>query len=233
MCIGHGRPEHRLQTGAAQIWYDLRPILQGAWAAQEPRAQAILTDSALARINYNRPPHQINSSQFQRITGAIARGGILLVQNESARTADRALYRPDKNVMLVPERNFPDVYARATLIHEAVHAVSDLNNLRVDPIDEEAVAYIIECWYFIIKRTNLAGEVDIALPASEIAVRLDSHVSWDQSLYDQLKQAIRAHPVYSNYWQRFGRSGFDGIAQRTSRLDLGDLLSLSTVNISR
>lgn len=130
-------------------------------------------------------------------------------------------YEPGPNTLWF---KFPstggDLVKQSVIVHEATHAILDMNSADVMIGDAEAIAYVAQCQYYIINNTDSEkrlmdekGEGTLKDKVFELAMGIaGTLLSWGTptpSDYHELRQAIANDPEY--YWDFFTPAAYDGI----------------------
>lgn len=108
----------------------------------------------------------------------------------------------------------------SVIIHEATHAILDMNSADVIIGDAEAIAYVAQCQYYIYNNPNpemrLMDEKGEGTPkdlvfklAMGLAARLIAWETLKDNDYHELRQAISNDPEY--YWEFFTPAAYNGI----------------------
>lgn len=92
---------------------------------------------------------------------------------------------------------------RAAIFHESVHALVDVDGLKVSMHNDEVAAYLSEAIYLRDTNTRIAGSALVMaiyeaawalVDAHKMLTRRGVELSWDDC--DALRTAIKAHPAY-------------------------------------
>jgi hypothetical protein len=117
----------------------------------------ILSSPPVDQINFWSSTLHISPDQFKKVAQALDRGKIT-VQSETNLAAD-AEYDPDDNcfhVLNFRPSDYQHVDSRGLLVHEAVHAIIDINKWDVTQISGEAAGYLAQVIYRKLSGDNLA-----------------------------------------------------------------------------
>ena len=130
-------------------------------------------------------------------------------------------YEPGPNTLWF---RFPytsgDLVKQSVIVHEATHAILDMEKADVMIGDAEAIAYVAQCQYFIINNTvhgtrlmDEKGEGTLKDKVFELATEIaGTLLSWGTPTpadYHALREAVANDPEY--YWDFFTPAAYDGI----------------------
>jgi hypothetical protein len=131
------------------------------------------------------------------------------------------VYEPGPNTLWF---KFPstagDLVKESVIVHEATHAILDMNSADIMIGDAEAIAYVAQCQYYIINNNDPEkrlmdekGEGTLKDKVFELAMGIaGTLLSWGtptQADYHELRQAVSNDPEY--YWDFFTPAEYDGI----------------------
>jgi hypothetical protein len=116
-----------------------------------------------------------------------------------------AEYHAATNEMVFPRASYgSSLVEEAAIVHEATHAICDYHRIRVSALEEEAIAYIADAMYTLMRNSAAASSDPIDTVALGIARDLVAPhrlmMPWTrtvtQTQQNQLIAAIRASPTY-------------------------------------
>ena len=190
--------------------------------AIEQRVAAVLRGRHVGGIDFHLGGFHVSASRLdcvakaieeRRITIRIANTGNLL----------SAGYSPHSNHITLGSENAPDnVMGQASIVHECVHAMSDLYMCtQLTELSDEAAAYLTE----VVFLRTVGHWVSGGAPAMAIynaadtlakarGLRTTRGVKLTWADYEPLRRAIHAHPAYSglSWMQRTSGHGVPAAA---------------------
>jgi hypothetical protein len=108
-----------------------------------------------------------------------------------------AEYRSDTNTFTFSSNSLGNNSAKALAIHEAVHAIFDLNRTSLWAIDDEAAAYTAQCIFLLrqgIAPPSGMSPTFTAAFAAASSIQLGNGLT--QALLQQLRAALQNNPNY-------------------------------------
>ena len=192
------------------------------WIRLEPEAEGWI-DAIVATLEQDtgflalkHGIHSVIPQDFKDIGKFIADGVIEVVPvSKRGGSYEFRNAEPDADTLKAPRRSDRDWrVTQALLIHEAVHAISDLKkHASVSTLDEEAFAYVVQGMFLEKHKarvvhgdeaTQKLRRVSRALAARYLARETPVDADWEP-----LREAIRKHPNYkANYRKKLD---FDGL----------------------
>ena len=195
----------------APAWLRLSPEAEG-WI--DAIVATLEQDTTFLRVNHG--AHSVRHEDFKEIAGFIADGTIEVVPvNSRGGSYEFRNTEDDADTLKPPRRSGgPWRVTQALIIHEAVHAISDLRELHVSTLDEEAFAYVVQGMFLerhkqpatlhhdapTKRLKNEARALAVKYLAGEIVIDPD---------WEALREAIRKHPIYRPRFRK--KLKFDGL----------------------
>jgi hypothetical protein len=178
---------------------------------------SILADSSISRIQFNVGSVTISPGLFTRVAQGV-RDGHIRVRHVPGLVSS-GIYNSTENRFYLRRESFPDIPARALVVHEACHAGLDVARAaQMRVISSEAAAFISQCVYARSKSSDPendrlydddARKDKVFEVAWGIAGRILSGSSPTESDIQRLRQAVLQHPDYVSEGQ--GVTGYDGV----------------------
>ena len=173
---------------------------------------AVLNDPVLNKINFSVGAIVVNAEAFRIVARYIEAGDVQVVPGSGT----VAVYDRGKNRIETPNRNPPLNFTDgAQLLHECVHAFSDINGLSGSALDDEVAGYLAQLTYAEIKNPTRpilasAARLRTASPMGRMVVAMQDTVR-NYNLHNgrgfgakisgpdifRLGQAVRAVPQYA------------------------------------
>ena len=104
----------------------------------------------------------------------------------------------------------------ALIVHECTHAVYDVAKTKMSTAISEAIAYIVQCQYLLVKRgdgkrlTSPSKAKDLVFElAWKMAAKIQQGAKPSLSEQNALQAAMAQHPYYMA--NAAGDAGFDGV----------------------
>lgn len=179
----------------------------------------ILKDEHARSMDFFIAGLHVNGSGLGEVAKEIGDGGIAVCANEGLKTAGR--YRATRDELQVKsDLGVDDMANRALIVHEAVHALSDMRSAKMTDMQAEAAAFIAQALYQLKYRKGKKWKSTVAIFAAAldvvIAKKLNEQtgvtVAWDD--YTELRKAIQEDPNYKS--KDLGASaGYDGIKKHS------------------
>lgn len=172
--------------------------------------QAIVTNVILGYSVLRLKPFSVNGTSFDpfdltRLAFKMMAGSKPTVKTNT--TISFNYYNPAANELWFKFNQASNVMEKSIVIHEATHAVCDMNSAKMTVADSEAMAYIVQCQYASLNNPYpneryLKGNTDKSDRVFQIAWVLGEKAALSTqpitaSDIDALKQAIAANPTYA------------------------------------
>jgi hypothetical protein len=194
----------------------------------------VLGDMRLRNIRFSVGLINVNSTEYDRVADYIASGAITV----SPRGGNFSLYFPQINTLKTRDgdpRGNKNV--RTNLLHECTHIISDINEVNVSRLTDEATAYLAQFAYLLLldpavqaspirepmanmmrQGMQLVEQYKLGKPAGQGAKIAQSDIS-------DLESAIHAIPDYANIEK--DKLAADGVALSTNQAEEFFLRQLS------
>ncbi|MCW5963115.1 MAG: hypothetical protein KIT83_03675 [Bryobacterales bacterium] len=157
----------------------------------------ILRDADLAQIRFELYGTQVSGQGFSQVACLVESGDITVRPLGIGRMGgDAGTYSPSRNVLTVDLQHWT-VAEKSAIIHEAVHAMTDINAPgQVDQVEHEAAAFVAGAWYFRIKtghyergrRSEVADRVVTAFQSGRNPADVDL-----RELLDEVRRNYTGH----------------------------------------
>lgn len=206
-----------IPTGATALpvpdWLRLPPEAEG-WI--DAIVATLEEDTVFLSLSHG--IHSVRHEDFKEIAGYIADGTIEVVPMDIHGGSYEFRNTEEDADSLKTARRYGGSWrgTQALLIHEAVHAISDLREYSVSTLDEEAFAYVVQ-GMFLEKHKVKVPPRDAATERLKAAARalgarylVGERVS--DAHWEPLLEAIRKHPVYVPRLR--DKLKFDGLHRR-------------------
>lgn len=174
---------------------------------------AVLNDPILNKIDFSVGTLRVNAAAFRIVARYIEAGDIEVVPGRSARVA---VYDRKQNHIETPARNPPlDFTDRAQLLHECVHAISDISGGGGSVLEDEVAGYLAQTLFAQlshptpailatdarIKAASPTGRMVFAMQETMRNYNLDNVRGFGAKISGidsrRLGEAIRAMPDYA------------------------------------
>ena len=183
----------------------------------------ILKDEHCRAMDFFIAGLHVNGSGLGAVAQEIADGGIAVCGREGMSTPGR--YRATRDELHVQSdlaEGLDDSTKRALLVHEAVHALSDLRVSKMTDMEAEAAAFIAQALYQLKYRNGKKwkSKVPVFVAALDVVVAKKLHeqtgvtVAWDD--YAALRKAIQEDPNYKSK-DLTASAGYDGIKKHSGQ----------------
>jgi hypothetical protein len=166
----------------------------------------ILRDAATMGIDFTINDVHVTGALFAEVAKCIEEGRIIVTRRRPGREVGvGGKYVHDINWLFVSPA--ATLAYKSIMVHEAVHAMNDLQALQVAMLDDEAAAFVAEAWYYQAKTgtrfiDSIAGALAGMPGADDVvdALRAPGGASPGRlrPLVDGLRAAILASPLYQN-----------------------------------
>lgn len=160
----------------------------------------ILRDADLAQIRFELYGTQVSRQGFSQVACLIDSGDITVRPLGLARLrGDEGIYSLSLNVMTVDLREWT-VHEQSSIVHEAVHAMTDINSPGLmDQVEHEAAAFVAGAWYYRIKtggsergrRSEVADRVVTALQSRRTPADVDL-----RALLEEVRRNYSGHYTF-------------------------------------
>ena len=177
-----------------------------------------LSDPVLKQIDFHLDSMHIRGEAYKKIYDLIDDEQILV---EVGSNPNRAVYNPGTDTITTQNApSPPDAFARSVLVHEATHAIKDMEHVTITALGNEAAAYIAQATYLLLS----AGTAQVPPGNDHIqtAIRLAKRFKLDTApgvgrkiKYDEVIELIRVLNKNKAYQQDQARlSGANGISKK-------------------
>ena len=209
--------------------------------ALKHRVAAVLQEPAVRRIHFQMGKLPVTSFQLKKVAAKIVNDEIHVYVYRQLNHAAEYVPRHD-SILLKSDDVLDSVYGKSAVVHEAVHAMTDMNRATSTTLySAEVAAYLAQMIYALA-----AGDEEfrfkalIMNPAGRIAretLRLiDDHkmlketvnLKWDD--YKALREAIKAHPKYQD-WEDKQLFPADGIKRKVNTQQSGGCSMASNASV--
>ena len=150
---------------------------------------------------------------FPVLAGFIDRGQVRVDDSEKDGMAE---YDYRTNTIILGFTWTVDHVKEALIVHECTHAVYDVAKTKMSTAISEAIAYIVQCQYLLVKRgdgkrlTSPARAKDLVFElAWKMAAKIQQGTKPSLSEQNSLQAAMAQHPYYMA--NAAGDAGFDGV----------------------
>jgi hypothetical protein len=181
----------------------------------------ILKDEHCRKMDFFIAGLQINGTGLGEVAKQIADSGIAVCGRDDLKTPGR--YRATRDELQVQNDlagALTDETKRALLVHEAVHALSDMRSQKMNDMEAESAAFIAQALYQLKYRggKKWTSKVPIFVAALGVVVAKQLNektgvtVAWDD--YAELRKAIQAD---TNYGKKDlnASAGYNGIKKHS------------------
>ncbi|MDG4550584.1 MAG: hypothetical protein P9F19_15130 [Candidatus Contendobacter sp.] len=184
----------------------------------------ILTGGDTAYCNFRFGAQQVSQAKFQDVAWHISVGAIQVTEMPSGTETAAEYYpctaHPDKKATLQVKAslNQADHIAASNVIHEATHAMQDIQRLILAQEDAEAAAFVAQAIYFHYHRfpeapvTGDSASDAIMEVAFDIASANVGGFIVDPADEERLRKIILAHPHYRSNIDPVFKYRFPGVA---------------------
>jgi hypothetical protein len=108
----------------------------------------VLEDYRLKKLRFSVGPVDINAFEYGQVADAIKVGAITV---KAGKQNNYSQYLPAKNLMWTKVGNPPmDLNTRTNLLHECTHIISDINEVKITRLEDEAAAYLAQIAYLML-----------------------------------------------------------------------------------
>jgi len=182
----------------------------------------ILKDEHCRSMDFYIAGLHVNGSGLAEVASQIDDGGIAVCGRDGMSTPGR--YRNTRDELQVQNDLagvLDDAQNRALLVHEAVHALSDIRvSKKMTDLESESAAFIAQALYQLKYRKGKKwkSRVPIFVAALDVVVAKNLHektgetVAWED--YTDLRKAIQEDPNYKNKDLSVS-AGYDGIKKHS------------------
>jgi outer membrane protein OmpA-like peptidoglycan-associated protein len=180
-----------------------------------------LSDPLLKQIDFHLDSMHIRGEAYQKIYELIDDEQILVVEGKDP---NLAVYNPSTDTITTQNAPTPpDAFARSVLVHEATHAIKDMEHVTITALGNEAAAYIAQATYLLLS----AGSAQVPPGNAHIrtAIRLAKKFKLDTApgagiriKYDDVIDLVRILNKNKAYQQDQARlSVANGISKKTRK----------------
>jgi hypothetical protein len=184
----------------------------------------ILTGGDTAYCNFRFGTQLVSQTKFQEVASYISMGAIQVTEMPFGTVTAAEYYpctmHPDKKATLQVKAslNQADYIAVSNVIHEATHAMQDIQRLILAQEDAEAAAYVAQAVYFHYRRfpeAPVTGDFaadNIIKVAFDMASANVGGFLIDAADEERLRKVILKHPHYRSNIDPFFKYRFPGVA---------------------
>lgn len=114
----------------------------------------VLSSPAVSKVNFKIRGYHVYQEAFSRVKAAVRGGRISVVMNDAALNGSFASYKYNSNAIILPSSALKStaisIDLRASIIHECLHAVLDMDRVdTVSPFEEEACGGLTSAIYVL------------------------------------------------------------------------------------
>jgi hypothetical protein len=181
----------------------------------------LLSDSHCQAIDFHIAGLHVDGAGLSAVARCIQSGHIALCPRDDLSTPGRYRFSRDELHVQseVADDLDDDVNNRALIVHEAVHALTDMRRVAMSDLQSESVGFITQALYKLLARNGRRwrSRVTIHTAALDLVVakRLNARrgvrVQFDD--YSSVRRAISEHPHYRGISTQRSTTGL-GIARR-------------------
>lgn len=225
----HLKPDGML---GPKTWGKLKPAIPAGahtepvpdWLRLPPEAEGWI-DAIVATLEQDTKfltlkhgAHSVKHDDFKEIAGFIADGTIEVVPtNRRGGSYEFRNTEDDADSLKTPRRyGGPWRATQALLIHEAVHAISDLREHRVTTLEEEAFAFVVQGMFLEKHKAALtrrdAPTERLRTAARGLGARYLGGEKVPDTGWEPLRETIRKHPEYASRYRN--KLKFDGLRRK-------------------
>jgi len=199
--------------------------------ALKHRIAAVLEEPAVKSINFQIGKLPVTSFQLKKVAGKIENDEIHVYVYRQLNHAAEYVPRHD-SIVLKSDDVLDSVYGKSAIVHEAVHAMTDMNRATSTTLySDEVAAYLAQMIYalaagdekfrFKALIMNPAGRIareTLRLIEDHKMLKETVNLKWDD--YQALREAIKAHPKYQD-WKDKQLFPADGIKRKVKTQQSG------------
>lgn len=163
----------------------------------------ILQSPEAARVKFDLLGVEVNVREYRRIADKILEGTITVELDESVgRVGAAAQYSAERNVFRMGSHRFGAREWQSMVVHEATHAIVDVNKISITKIDDEVVAHVAHTLYlrrvgFSFKSHGFTNKTWFV--ARDVADSILRNGSPSQKLVEKLQETVRNDPLYHDF----------------------------------
>jgi hypothetical protein len=180
----------------------------------------LLSDSHCSAIDFHIAGLHVDGTGLSAVASCIRSGHIALCPRDDLDTAGRYRFSRDElQVQSDVADDLDDVNNRALIVHEAVHALTDMRRVAMSDLQSESVGYITQALYKLLARNGRRWRSSVAIHTAALGVvvakglngRRGVRVEFDD--YSSVRRAISQHQNYRGISTQRSTTGL-GIARR-------------------
>lgn len=166
----------------------------------------ILCDKNCKAMNFHIAGLHVNGQGLEQVAGRIVRGDIAICPRANMKTPARYRFARDEiHVSNDLSQKLGKTTVKAVIVHEGVHALSDLKRMTaMTGIESESAGFLAQAFYRLKARNGrkYRSSIDIFSAAQDIIFDLKlletrgQTVKWED--YESLRKAIESHPNYAD-----------------------------------
>ena len=182
----------------------------------ESGVAAVLRNDPVGRINFRIDNISICKAEMEKVAMAIDNNSIAIEKGNSgahlgASYTSWKTRRPKAGekkmigkITVSSDNVVQTILGKAAIFHESVHALMDVNNLKVPMHNDEVVAYIADAMYLAaLAHKNFTGTKEVMaifnaanalIKSKKLLSKPGAVLKWPDC--DALRVAIKAHPAY-------------------------------------
>ena len=152
-----GVSSHRVGFFGLPLTHSFRKNMELYWSSWQRRVADVFNGPSIAKIDFYMEDLHISPRGLREVGDAIRNRRIKVELSKSSDAASKigALYTPARDIMSFGSTAIIDVFDRAAIVHEGVHALIDMMMYRgLKALDDEAVAYIADAIYLAAEKTG-------------------------------------------------------------------------------
>ncbi|KRE13240.1 hypothetical protein ASE66_22630 [Bosea sp. Root483D1] len=184
----------------------------------------VLSSPAVSKVNFKIRGYHVYQEAFSKIKSAVRSERISVVANDAALKGSLASYKYNQNTIILPSNALNStaisIDLRASIIHECLHAVLDMDRVdTVSPFEEEACAGLTSAIYVLYhtgKHYRRSGSSFFrnGAPVHALAVKVGKNRGMDvssDSLFEDIY--VEAGDIYLAKDSEYGKNtgGHNGI----------------------
>jgi hypothetical protein len=199
--------------------------------ALKHRVAAVLQEPAVKRIHFQMGKLPVTSFQLKKVAAKIEKDEIHVYVYRQLKHAAEYVPRRD-SILLKRDDILASVYGKSAVVHEAVHAMTDMNRATSTTLySAEVAAYLAQMIYALAAGDEkFRFKALIMNPAGRIArealrliddnkmLKETVNLKWRD--YQDLREAIKAHPKYQE-WEDKQLFPADGIKRKVKTQQSG------------
>ena len=180
-----------------------------------------LSDPVLKRIDFTLDSIHVRGEAYQKIYELIRDEQILVV---TGKNPNKATYHPGTDTIETQNApSPPDLFNRSILVHEATHAIKDMEHVTVTALGNESAAYVAQATYLLL--SNPQPHIPPGYDHVKLAIKLAKRFKLDTSpgsgihiKFDDIVELVKRLSTHEAYKQDRARlstaNGISGKARK-------------------